>query len=113
MKCICTLATLPENLDGITDEYAAMLNDYFKLEQPLSAGRFGEILDVFPEHNRSVLLLHICEGMSLTEISAISNSNVMRIKQVFDKAERMMNYKIQNVSKKQIRDYLDKTEDNV
>ena len=27
--------------------------------------------------------------------------------------ERMMNYKIQNVSKKQIRDYLDKTEDNV
>lgn len=96
----------------ITDEFAAKLNEYFKPGKPLTAGQYGEILEHFPEHNRSVLLLHVCEGKSLTEISAIRDSNVIRIQQIFGKAERMMKHRVQNPGKKyRARDFLDKPED--
>lgn len=96
----------------ITDEYTAKLSEYFKPEKPITADQYGEILDHFSEHERSVLLLHICEGRSLTEISAIRDSNVMRIQQIFGKAERMMKHRVQNPGKKyRARDYLDKPED--
>ena len=96
----------------ITEEYAAKLNEYFNPGKPLTAEQYTEILDPFLEHNRSVLLLHICEGRSLTEISAVRDSNVMRIQQIFGKAERMMKHRIQNPGKKyRARDFLDKPED--
>lgn len=96
----------------ITDQYAARLNEYFKPEKPLTREQYTEILDPFLEHNRSVLLLHVCEGKSLTEISAIRDSNVMRIQQIFRKAERMMKHRVQNPGKKyRARDFLDKPED--
>ena len=96
----------------ITDEFAAKLNEYFKPGKPLTAGQYGEILERFPEHNRSVLLLHVCEGKSLTEISAIRDSNVMRIQQIFSNAERMMNNSIRSLGKTPLRDLLDGKEDN-
>ena len=60
-----------------------------------------------------ILLLYVCEGKSLTEISAIRDSNVMRIKQILDKSERIMKYRIKNIGNKYISDDLDRTEDNV
>ncbi|MBQ9460370.1 MAG: hypothetical protein IJU51_00415, partial [Clostridia bacterium] len=59
----------------ITDKYAAKLNEYFKPGKNLSAEQYGEMIEPFAEHLRSVLLLHVCEGKSLTEISAIRDSN--------------------------------------
>ena len=97
----------------ITDEYAAKLNEYFKPEQPLTAEQYGEMIEPFSEHLRSVLVLHVCEGKSLTEISAIRDSNVMRIQQIFSKAERMMKHRVQNPGKKyRVKDFLDKEENN-
>lgn len=96
----------------ITDEYAASLNEYFKPEKPLTAEQYGEMLEPFAEHLRTVLLMHVCEGKSLTEISAIRDSNVMRIQQIFSKAERMMKHRIQKPGKKyRAKDFLDKMED--
>lgn len=96
----------------ITDEYAAKLNEYFKPEQPLSAEQYGEMIEPFNEFYRSVLLLHVCEGKSLTEVSAIRDSNVTRIQQIFGKAERMMKHRVQNPGTKyRARDFLDKPED--
>ena len=96
----------------ITDEYAAKLNEYFKPEQPLSAEQYGEMIEPFNEFYRSVLLLHVCEGKSLTEVSAIRDSNVTRIQQIFGKAERMMKHRVQNPGKMyRARDFLDKPED--
>lgn len=85
---------------NITDEYAARLGEYFRPETPLTAEQYGEIPEPFAKHLRTVLLLHICEGKSLTEISAIRDSNVMRIQQIFSKAERMMKHRIQNHGRK-------------
>ena len=96
----------------ITDQYVAKLNEYFKPDKPLTREQYAEILDHFFEHERSVLLLHICEGRSLTEISAIRDSNVMRIQQIFGRAERLMKHRIQNVGKKYVSDLLNETEDN-
>ena len=97
----------------ITDEYAAKLNEYFKPEKPLTAEQYGEMIEPFAEHLRSVLLLHVCEGKSLTEISAIKDSNVMRIQQIFSKAERMMRHRVQNPGKKyRVKDFLDKEDNN-
>ena len=96
----------------ITDKYAAKLNEYFKPGKNLSAEQYGEMIEPFAEHLRSVLLLHVCEGKSLTEISAIRDSNVMRIQQIFRKAERLMKHRVQNPGKKyRARDFLDKPED--
>ena len=96
----------------ITDQYVAKLNEYFKPGKNLSAEQYREVLECFPEHLRSVLLLHVCEGKSLTEVSAIRDSNVMRIQQIFGKAERMMKHRVQNPGKKyRARDFLDKPED--
>ena len=96
----------------ITDKYAAKLNEYFKPEKPLTAEQYGEMIEPFNEFYRSVLLLHVCEGKSLTEVSAIRDSNVMRIQQIFSKAERMMKHRVQNPGKKyRARDFLDKPED--
>ncbi|MBR1393478.1 MAG: hypothetical protein IJ561_06535 [Ruminococcus sp.] len=97
---------------NITDEYAAKLNDHFKPETPLSAEQYGEMIEPFNEFYRSVLLLHVCEGKSLTEISAIRDSNVIRIQQIFSKPERMMKARIQNPGRKyRVSDFLDKPED--
>lgn len=60
-----------------------------------------------------ILLLYVCEGKSLTEISAIRDSNVMRIKQILDKSERIMKCRIKNIGNKYISDDLDRTEDNI
>ena len=96
----------------ITDQYVAKLNEYFKPGKNLSAEQYGEILEHFHEHERSVLLLHICEGRSLTEISAIRDSNVMRIQQIFSKADRLMKFRIQNAGRKNVSDLLDESDDD-
>ena len=96
----------------ITEEYAAKLSEYFKPEKPLTSEQYAAIIEPFTEFYRTVLLLHICEGKSLTEISAIRDSNVMRIQQIFSKAERMMKHRIQNVGKKyRLKDFLDKEDE--
>lgn len=59
-----------------------------------------------------MLLLHICEGKSLTGISAFRDSNVMRIQQIFSQAQRLKRSGMRSDGKKyRIRNYLDKTEE--
>ena len=91
----------------ISDDYAGKLNVYFAPEKPLTAEQYSDILDRLLEFQRRALLLHICEGKSLTEVSAALDSNVMRIQQILGSAERRVIGGIRNLGKKWASDYLD------
>ena len=91
----------------ISDDYAGRLNEYFFPEKPLTAEQYSAILDRLPSLHRDSLLLHICEGKSLTEVSAALDSNVMRIQQTFGIAERKVRNGIRNLGKKRVSDYIE------
>ena len=88
---ICTLVS--EDRLVITDEYASRLNEYFKPHAPVSAEQYELAADKSGAGS-TVLLLHICEGMSLTEISALLDSELARTQQQFALAKRRVLYAI-------------------
>ena len=88
---ICTLVS--DDRLVITDEYASRLNEYFKPQAPVSAEQYELAADKSGA-GRTVLLLHICEGMSLTEISALLDSELARVEQQFALAKRRVLYAI-------------------
>ncbi len=88
---ICTLVS--EDRLVITDEYASRLNEYFKPQAPVTAEQYKLAADKLGAGG-TVLLLHICEGMSLTEISALLDSELARIEQQFALAKRRVLYAI-------------------
>ena len=88
---ICTLVS--EDRLVITDEYTSRLNEYFKPQTPVSAEQYELAADKSGAGS-TVLLLHICEGMSLTEISALLDSELARVEQQFALAKRRVLYAI-------------------
>ena len=67
---------------NIDNEYAEKLNAFIEAEEPFKPEHFQKAVGFLPDMHRSVLDLYAYDGKSPTVISALLDSDVIRIKQI-------------------------------